>query len=158
MYIPYGGPAAWAAVRGGEGHPRLGGMVHFYPAEGGTIVTAEIYGLPERRTGFFAFHIHAGGSCSEPGAHFDPEGREHPLHAGDLPPLLSAGGRAWMAVLTDRFRPEDVIGRTVILHADADDFHTQPAGNPGERIACGEIRTKQDGGTVQNAQTVAYEG
>lgn len=142
MYIHYGHPAAWAAVRGGEAYPRLGGMVHFYTVEGGTLVTADIHGLPDRNTGFFAFHIHAGGSCAELSGHFDPEGRRHPLHAGDLPPLLSAGGRAWMAVLTDRFRAEDVIGKTVIIHAGPDDFHTQPAGNPGERIACGVICAK----------------
>ena len=63
----------------------------------------------------------------------------HPEHAGDFPPLLSCGGAAWMAVYTNRFYPEEVIGRTVIIHGGVDDFHTQPLGNSGEMIACGQI-------------------
>ena len=140
MVIPMGKPAAWAAVSG-EG---IRGMVHFYDTEGGAVVTAEIHGLPENGTGFFAFHIHENGNCPEPGGHYNPEGKSHPLHAGDLPPLLSAGGKAWMAVLTDRFRPEDVAGRTVVIHGGADDFRIQPAGNPGKRIACGVIHAKTE--------------
>ncbi len=46
-----------------------------------------------------------------------------------------------MTVYTGRFFPEDVIGRTVIIHEKADDFHTQPSGDAGEMIACGEIKT-----------------
>ena len=45
-----------------------------------------------------------------------------------------------MAVLTDRFCVEEVIGRTVIIHSDPDDFHTQQSGNAGKKIACGVIR------------------
>lgn len=59
---------------------------------------------------------------------------------GDLPPLFVGNGRAWGAVLTTRFRVEEVIGRTVIIHSQADDFRTQPAGDSGSRIACGVIR------------------
>ena len=49
-------------------------------------------------------------------------------------------GKAYMKVLTGRFCVEEVIGRTVILHIDPDDFHTQPSGNAGRKIACGVIR------------------
>lgn len=59
---------------------------------------------------------------------------------GDLPPLLSMGGRAFLAVETGRFTPCEVVGRTVVIHGSADDFHTQPAGNAGKKIACGVIR------------------
>ena len=45
-----------------------------------------------------------------------------------------------MKVLTGRFHVGEVIGKTVILHADPDDFHTQPSGNAGAKIACGVIR------------------
>lgn len=41
--------------------------------------------------------------------------------------------------LTDRFKVDDVIGRTVIIHDKPDDFTTQPSGNSGEKIACGII-------------------
>lgn len=73
------------------------------------------------------------------GAHYNPENTEHPKHAGDLPPLLANNGIAWSAVYTDRFYPEDVVGRTVIIHDMADDFHTQPSGDSGMKMACGEI-------------------
>lgn len=140
MHIPIGIPSAYAVIRGGKANPGLGGMVHFYPSGNGVLVTAEIHGLPDSETGIFAFHIHSGESCEAPEGHFNPENVPHPRHAGDLPPLFSNGGRAFLAVLTDRFRIADVIGRTVILHSQPDDFHTQPSGNPGEIIACGVIR------------------
>ena len=89
--------------------------------------------------------IHENGDCSgagfpNTGGHYDPHGREHPLHAGDLPPLLSCEGRAYLAVVTDRFCVKDVAGRAVAIHSQPDDFATQPAGNAGSKIACGPIR------------------
>ena len=102
-------------------------------------------GLPENDTGFFAFHIHEGSDCggtdfSDTGGHYNPDAREHPRHAGDLPPLLSMAGRAFLAAETCRFTPCEVVGRTVVIHGSTDDFHTQPAGNAGKKIACGVIR------------------
>ena len=96
---------------------------------------------------FFAYHIHEGSACrgsatdpfSAAGGHFNPAGCSHPYHAGDLPPLLGCGGDAMTVFLTNRFRLDEVIGRTVVIHENADDFTTQPAGNAGARIACGVI-------------------
>lgn len=109
------------------------------------MVTVEVRGLPESDSGFFALHIHEKGDCRadgfpDTGGHFDPLGREHPCHAGDLPPLLSANGRAFLAVFTRRFRPEEVLGRSVVIHSHPDDFKTQPSGGAGSKIACGVIR------------------
>lgn len=138
-------PTAVAYVGGGADVPRLFGTVKFYQMRGYVIVEAEICGLPsERKSGFFGFHIHDGSSCSgedfsATGSHYDPHGEAHPLHAGDLPPLLSSGGCAYMAVATDRFRVSDIIGKTVVIHSSPDDFTTQPAGNAGKKIACGKI-------------------
>ena len=56
-----------------------------------------------------------------------------------MPVLFGNNGFAWMLFLTNRFMPEDIIGRTVVIHSLPDDFHTQPSGNSGEKIACGEI-------------------
>ena len=143
MRIPTGKPEAAACIRGGGETPGVRGTVQFYAVSGGTLVTAEIRGLPQNRTGFFALHIHEGDSCG--GADFADTGGHlgsgaHPRHAGDLPPLLSDSGCACTAFVTGRFSPREIVGRTVVIHADADDFHTQPAGNPGKKIACGVIR------------------
>ena len=140
----HGYSGAVANIRGNAQYPLLRGSVRFLPRREGTLVVAQIRGLPETATGFFGFHIHEGASCggvdfSGTGGHFNPTGSPHPGHAGDLPPLLRVGGKAFLAVLTDRFCPEDVIGKTVVLHAAPDDFTSQPAGNAGQKIACGEI-------------------
>lgn len=141
MIIPSGQLMALACVSG-EGEIR--GTVKFYPVPCGTLVVAEITGLPKNESGFFALHIHEGHSCSGQGfadtlGHYNPEKTEHPRHAGDLPPLLSRNGRAFLAAETDRFKISQIIGRTVVIHSEADDFHSQPAGNSGKKIACGRI-------------------
>lgn len=145
MFDKFGVPGATACIRGGEEHPGICGAAKFYPYCGGTLVTVEVRGLPESETGFFALHIHEGGDCRgrgfpNTGAHFNPTGADHPKHAGDLPPLLACNGSARMAVVTDRFRIRDIIGKTVIIHSGPDDFTTQPSGNAGSKIACGVIR------------------
>jgi Cu-Zn family superoxide dismutase len=129
---------AVAEIRGSG----IKGKAWFSQQDNGTLVTARIAGLP--RDGFFAFHIHEGADCggtdfAKTGGHFNPEGVHHPTHAGDLPPLLSCKGKAYMSVWTDRFCVEDVVGRTAVIHGGTDDFKSQPAGNPGEKIACGVI-------------------
>lgn len=136
-------PDAIACIRGGQAHPGIRGTVRFFRRRCGTLVEAEITGLPE--TGFFGVHIHEGFDCggedfSDSKGHFNPGGAAHPNHAGDLPVLLESGGRAYLKVFTGRFRVEDVIGRTVIIHRDPDDYRSQPSGNSGTKIACGVIR------------------
>lgn len=110
------------------------------------LIEAKISGLPNvNETGLFGFHIHQGGDCSGAGfsgteGHYNPAGQTHPEHAGDLPPLLSCQGNAYLSVRTNRFSMNEIIGRTVVIHSDPDDFHSQPAGNAGKKIACGVIR------------------
>ncbi len=152
MMVETGNPAAVAWIRG-EG--RLKGSVKFYPIAGGTQVVAEILGLPASPTGFFALHIHEGGNCggkdfADSGGHLNPDGSPHPQHMGDLSPLLSRNGRAWLAVETGRFTPLEVLGRTVVIHSGPDDFHTQPAGNSGSKIGCGVIRPVRGGTGPRN--------
>ena len=136
--------AAVARIKGDGSNPDLCGTVRFLPCRGGTLISADIRGLPESKTGFFGFHIHETGNCCgegfpDTGSHYNPEGKEHPCHAGDLPPLLSCAGSARMTVLTCRFGVDEVIGRSVVIHDMADDFTSQPAGNAGNKIACGVI-------------------
>lgn len=145
MRMIYRRPSAIARIRGGRDAPVLRGEVRFYQLPAGVLVEADVSGLPNNDSGFHGFHIHTGAACadsdfSSTGGHFSPNDVPHPRHAGDLPPLLSYNGRAYLAVMTDRFSIADITGRTVVIHSDADDFHSQPAGNAGDKIACGVIQ------------------
>ena len=146
-------PHAAAVIRGNERHPALSGLVRFYQTSYGVLVDVSLSGLPSPtdpcRSPMFGFHLHAGEECGagtvsdEPFSaalgHFNPEGCDHPYHAGDMPSLLGCRGRAFQLFLTDRFELDEVIGRTVVVHAMPDDMTTQPAGASGERIGCGVI-------------------
>lgn len=151
-------PSALARVRGSAEYPAIRGSVSFYQTPEGVLVSAQVFGLPagDGPCGgeVFAFHIHGGASCTgdreDPfrgaGSHYDPDDCAHPRHAGDLPPLFGNRGQAFAAFLTDRFTVREVLGKTVILHRDPDDFTTQPSGRAGTKIACGRIESCAGGG------------
>lgn len=142
---------AHAIIRGNASNPALSGRVDFYSRKGGTLMLAELRGLPYDSArcaeNIFAMHIHAMGDCTagggEPfagaGGHYNPKNCPHPAHAGDLPPLFSSNGYAWQGFFTDRFTVDEIIGKAVIIHERRDDFKTQPAGDSGRRIGCGVI-------------------
>ncbi|MFW6077728.1 MAG: superoxide dismutase family protein, partial [Hyphomicrobiales bacterium] len=116
----------------------------------GLIVTAELTGLPE---GAHGFHIHAVGECEPPfqsaGGHFNPDdsqhGMENPqgLHAGDLPNIhVPASGELTVELFAMGLTLDDVLdedGAAMMVHAGADDYESDPAGDAGDRIACGVI-------------------
>jgi len=134
-----------AAIYGNEEHDELTGEVLFYPFMAGSLLAVAVKNLPE--DGFFGFHIHERGICegtfATVGGHYGTAGQSHPRHTGDLPVLMSGGGFAYMMVSTNRFRPEQVVGRSVVIHAMPDDYRSAPAGDMGMRIACGVIRRQQ---------------
>lgn len=141
-------PQALAWVRGGSSAPQISGLVKFFDTPyGGILVEAEVFGLPNANepgsTGFYAMHIHEFGDCSDNftkvGEHYNPQNTPHPQHAGDLLPLFSNQGYAWSAFYDKRLRVKDMIGRSVIIHSQRDDFTSQPSGDPGTMIACGTI-------------------
>jgi len=102
------------------------------------------------------FHIHEAGDCSSGDGmsakgHFNPHGKPHgdpksaERHAGDLPSLKAAkNGRAKIDVTVDAISigsgAGNIVGRGLIIHADPDDYKTQPTGNAGARLACGVIK------------------
>lgn len=142
-------PQALAWVTGGGAAPALSGLVKFYNTPyGGTLIEAELFGLPNRletgSTNFYAMHIHQNGDCSNnfqnTGEHFDLTGTIHPQHTGDLLPLFSNQGYAWIAFYDKRFTIPQILGKSVVVHQMPDDFQTQPSGNSGEKIGCGVIR------------------
>ena len=130
------------------------GEATFEQANGKVHVVVYVQGLkPGQEHGL---HIHEVGDCSSGDGmstkgHFNPHGKPHARHdsperhAGDLPPLKAGkNGRAkvdaMLDVITVAAGPANIIGRGLIVHADPDDFKTQPTGNAGARIACGVIR------------------
>jgi Cu-Zn family superoxide dismutase len=106
-----------------------------------------------------AFHIHENGKCEPPGfesagGHFNPDKKKHGKngkdvgHAGDMPNLkIPANGQLKTDVLNtaitlEKGRPNSVLrdgGTAIVIHQGADDYKTDPAGNAGDRIACGVI-------------------
>jgi len=140
-------PSARAVLHGDPVHPALAGEVLFSAYGRGSLILLRVVGMG--KPGFFGFHVHEKGVCApdgdvpfaSAGKHYDPHNVPHPWHSGDLPPVLaSSDGTAMMVIYTDRFRPTEVIGRSVLIHEMPDDLHSQPAGDSGPRMACGVIR------------------
>lgn len=148
-----GGARAEAALAPTAGSSTAG-SVRFVQRGDRTLVEARVSGLaPGSEHGF---HVHEKGDCSAPdamsaGGHFNPGGQPHGApgaaarHAGDLPALVADA----QGVATVRFDSEllgvasgtaSVVGRSVIVHRDPDDYRTQPTGNSGARLACGVVR------------------
>ena len=144
----YSYPYAYARITGNIDNPLLHGIAHFYPVSyGGVLVETEVYGLPYENippgSQFYGMHIHEAGDCTLPfdktGNHYNPDNLLHPMHAGDLLPLLGNAGYAYSVFYTDRFEINDIIGRSLIIHSAPDDFTTQPSGSSGTKIGCGVI-------------------
>ena len=123
--------------------------------EGGVRITGELGSL--QRAGTHAIHIHEKGDCSavdatSAGPHFNPDAQPHgrvgagPHHGGDMDNIVAdARGVARVNVQARGVTlggggRTDILGRAVIVHAMADDYSTQPAGNAGARVACGIIK------------------
>ena len=140
---------AAAQISGDLPHSDLSGLITFTQLARGVLVQANVCGLPQNENGnaVFALHIHEGTECTgnaedafaNAGGHYNPSGTMHPYHAGDLPPLFTNGSCAAMSVITERFTVDEINGRTIIIHANPDDFTSQPSGNAGKKIACGKI-------------------
>jgi Cu-Zn family superoxide dismutase len=132
------------------------GNVTFSVVDGKVHVKGAVSGLkPNSEHGF---HIHEKGDCSAPdgasaGGHFNPGKEDHgsvaatPHHGGDMPNIKAdAQGNAVVDadvstnVNIGKGDDFDIIGRGLIVHADADDYKTQPTGNAGARLACAVIK------------------
>ena len=151
------GPRAVAKLEAAKGNP-VWGSVSFVETGGAVQVRADVRGL--RAGGEFGFHVHEKGDCSaadfmSAGGHFNPGGKPHAhhgkpeRHAGDLQNLTanSEGNAIYVfetKLLTVSKGPNSVVGRAIVIHANPDDYTSQPAGNSGPRIACGLIRSADD--------------
>jgi Cu-Zn family superoxide dismutase len=118
-------------------------------------LTIGLTGVPQ---GAHGAHLHMVGSCQGPdfasaGGHLNPQARHHGTmapggsHFGDLPNIaVGATGTATMTADMRSTRAQalewifDGDGTAVVIHADPDDYRTDPSGNSGTRIACGVIK------------------
>ncbi len=135
---------------------KISGMVTFTEVADGVQVHAEITGLTPGKHGF---HVHEFGDCSasdasSAGAHFNPTNQPHAgpdadaRHVGDMGNIeADASGMGKLDYLDHNMSlandEQSIIGRSVVVHAKADDLKSQPAGDSAARVACGVIgRTK----------------
>lgn len=128
------------------------GTVLFNRGPNGLHVVASVTGATPGRHGI---HIHENGDCSAPdassaGGHFNPTGAPHAgpnapaRHVGDMGNItVKKDGTGYLTVdipaVTGFTNWDEIIGKSVVLHAKGDDLKSQPAGAAGDRIACGVI-------------------
>ncbi|TKS53179.1 superoxide dismutase family protein [Luteimonas yindakuii] len=132
----------------------VSGNLRFTRSGDGVRVSGDVRGLPAG--GEHGFHVHENGDCSAPdatsaGGHFNPASQPHGRvgqgdhHAGDSDNLSADDGgvarvdNALAGVTLGDGAATDIIGKAVIVHANPDDYATQPTGNAGDRLACGVI-------------------
>jgi superoxide dismutase, Cu-Zn family len=128
------------------------GEVTFEETPHGVLIKGTLSNLP---AGTHAIHIHEAGKCEAPefktaGGHFNPHKKAHGMkasggkHAGDLPNLHAGqDGKVQFEFFSNQGLTVksmmDTDGSAVVVHAQADDHQTDPAGDAGGRIACGVV-------------------
>ncbi|MGO1540653.1 MAG: superoxide dismutase family protein [Luteimonas sp.] len=145
--------AATAVLEATQGNETSGDL-RFEMVDGNIHVTGQVTGLSAG--GEHGFHVHETGDCSAPdatsaGGHFNPDDSEHGRagqgehHAGDSDNLVANDegvaevDRQLHGATIGDGAATDIVGKGVIVHADADDYVSQPTGDAGARLACGVI-------------------
>jgi Cu-Zn family superoxide dismutase len=116
-----------------------------------------VLALDSLTAGEHAVHLHENGDCSaddatSAGGHWNPSGEDHgkrgenEFHAGDIDNLtVGEDGIGTLEMVVDGWsigdgQDSDILNKAIIIHADADDFTSQPSGAAGSRVACGVIQ------------------
>jgi Cu-Zn family superoxide dismutase len=141
---------AKATLQDAKGQPM--GDVTLEQTPHGVLIRGTLSNLP---AGVHAIHIHEAGKCEGPefktaGGHFNPHKKAHGMlnpqgkHEGDLPNLtVGQDGKVQFEFFANQGLTvkslQDTDGAAVVVHAKADDYKTDPAGDAGGRIACGVV-------------------
>lgn len=145
-------PTATASFVDAEG--QANGTAELTQTSEGVLVRLEVTGLPAGQ--WVAFHVHETGECDamtdheSAGGHFNPTSADHGYladngpHSGDMPNIYVPEDGVARA---DVFNPmvqlgegdNSIAGRALMIHAEPDDYQTQPSGDAGDRLACGVI-------------------
>lgn len=150
--LEQGHPVATALIEPRSGNTTLTGSATFVQNDEGVLtLTVELTDAPPGEHGL---HLHQVGDCSadnasSAGAHWNPEGHmhgmpDHESHLGDLGNIkVDEDGHGKLVIRKEGWRAGDgsefdVKGKAIVVHAGVDDF-SDPAGNSGSRIGCGEI-------------------
>ncbi len=135
------------------------GEAHFTDADGILTISLRAEGL---EPGIHGIHLHEKAVCTSPdfksaGGHFNPTDQQHGFdnpkgyHLGDLPNLdVDDEGKVAVKVTMHNLtlqpaKPNSLMdgdGSALVIHADPDDYKTDPSGNSGDRIACAELKIK----------------
>jgi Cu-Zn family superoxide dismutase len=156
---PAANPTATAELKTADG--KDAGKVTLTQTKSGVSLQLALTGVPP---GEHAFHVHAVGKCEPPftsaGPHFNPQQKKHGKqnpeghHAGDMDNLtVPANGKLNLTVVNnditlEKGKPNSVFqeaGTAIVVHAGKDDYKSDPAGNAGDRIACGVITEARAG-------------
>ncbi|MCY1081296.1 superoxide dismutase family protein [Archangium lansingense] len=146
------GATAKAELKDQKGQPV--GEVTLTETPHGVLIKGTLSNIPE---GEHAIHIHEAGKCEAPfqtaGGHLNPNKKKHGVlaaegkHEGDLPNLhVGADGKVQFDAFAHDLKLKDVQdqdGAAVVVHAGVDDYKSDPAGNAGDRIACGVVQVQK---------------
>lgn len=147
------GMVAVAVMQATAGNEEIKGEVHFIQEKEGVRVKGRIQGLTP---GLHGFHIHQFGDLrsddgTAAGGHFNPTGADHggpdhdhkSRHVGDLGNIKANDDGVAEFDMVDKHLSlhgdHSILGRSVVVHADADDLKSQPSGNAGPRVGVGVI-------------------
>ncbi|MEI9945569.1 MAG: superoxide dismutase family protein [Chitinophagaceae bacterium] len=150
--------SAVAKITGTKTDTSVNGTAKFTETKNGTVKLQLTITIPFMAGRSVAVHIHEHGDCGDAGknthGHWNPTNKKHgkwgsaEYHSGDIGNImLDAKGKGTFSLETDLWSIggnilTDVLGKAIIVHSGVDDYTSQPAGNAGSRIGCGQIVKK----------------
>ena len=136
---------AYDELTGNPKYTDITGLISFIQYPYHVEVSLFLENIPKDQ--LLRFHIYEGTTCSEKSEdefvdakiHYAPDNSDYPNHTWDLPSIYSYDDKVRMTFNTDKFFVRDILGKTIILYKNLDNFRNQLASDAESKIACGEI-------------------